>query len=143
MAQTYRLVGSQDPANRIDRWEVESPSEDFPDGKILTLNGPAVELSDEQYNIGARFLHLEPVPADQFAEFNFVDQPGVERESLSTDVPPDPGTAPDVDSMSKQQLVSELERVRRTDPNAASGVEATANKEDLAKALRSYHGQEA
>jgi hypothetical protein len=36
---TYQLVGSQDPASRIDRVEVESPTEENPEGKVLELHG--------------------------------------------------------------------------------------------------------
>jgi hypothetical protein len=60
MAQTYRLVGAQDPTNRIDRWVVESPSEDYPEGKVLERDGDAVELSQEQYSIGSRFSSSSP-----------------------------------------------------------------------------------
>lgn len=137
----YQLVGAQDPANRIDRWVVESPSEENPDGKVLELHGAPVELSPEQYAVGSRFMRLQPVKAEETPEPQFIDQPGVNLTSLSTDVPPDPGTAPDVGSLDKEGLQAELARVQAE--GALQDVSPKANKEELQKALRSYHGQEA
>jgi hypothetical protein len=141
MAQTYRLTGAQDPADRIDRVLVESPSEDFPDGKVLELGGEAVPLSEDQYVKLSRFVRLEPVKVTEEAQVQLVDQPGVERSSLSTDDPPDLGTAPDVDSLSKDELVAELERVRASDVTALRHVTSSSKKEDLQRALRDYYGQ--
>jgi hypothetical protein len=138
---TYQLVGSQDPASRIDRVEVESPSEEYPEGKILELHGAPQELSDEQYSKLSRYVRLQPVKADAEAEVHYVDQPGVKFESLSTDSPPDPGTAPEVGSLNKEELVTELERVQAE--GHLQDVSPKANKDELAKALREYHGQEA
>jgi hypothetical protein len=129
MAQTYRLVGAQDPASRIDRWVVESPSEDLPEGKVLELDGEAVELSNEQYQIGSRFLRLEPSKSDEEPVVPLVDQPGVELTSMSTDVPPDPGTVPAIEDMDREQLRSEARRVGAEAPGNAS-------KEDLKKAIQ-------
>jgi hypothetical protein len=141
MALKYRLAGSQDPSSRIDRWVVETASPDHPDGVVLELNGPAVELTDEQYTIGSRFMRLVPVDKnDELQEGPVTDQTGL--PSLSTDQPPDPGTAPDVDSLNKEQLVAELGRVRAREPRALPEVSEKSNKEDLAKALRSFHGLE-
>ena len=61
MAQAYRLAGSQDPVNRIDRLVVGPPSEEFPDGKVLELGGDALELTDEEYAKAAGIARLEPV----------------------------------------------------------------------------------
>jgi hypothetical protein len=141
MANFYRLTGAQDPASRIDRVLVEDASDEYPDGKTLELDGPAVELSADQYSKLANFVRLQPSENDD-VEVQYVDQPGVHLQSMSTNVPPDPGTAPDVDSLSKEQLVQELARVRAQDPQAAEDVSEKSNKEDLAKALRRYHGQE-
>jgi hypothetical protein len=141
MAQTYRLAGTQDPASRIDRWVVEGPSEDFPEGKVLELGGSPLELSDAQYTVGSRFVRLEPVKAEKESQVQLVDQPGVNLVSLSTDNPPDPGTAPDVGSLSKDELVAELDRVRASDPSALADVSSSAKKEDLQKALRDHYGQ--
>lgn len=129
MAQTYRLVGAQDPTNRIDRWVVESPSEEFPEGKVLLLDGNAVELDDRQYTIGSRFLRLEPVKEGREPQPQTVDQPGVEITSMSTDNPPDPGTVPDIEDMDREQLRAEARRVGAEAPGNAS-------KEDLKKAIQ-------
>lgn len=125
----YRLVGAQDPANRIDRWKVESESDDLPDGKVLELGGEPVELTDEQYAIGSRFLRLEPVkPSDSDTEPTLVDQPGVEQPSLSTANPPDPGTVPDLESMNNEQLRNEAERI-------GADVSGRRSNDDLKKSI--------
>jgi len=141
MAQTYRLTGSQDPASRIDRVLVEAPTEESPEGKVLELDGPAVELSDDQYSKLAAYVRLEPVKAQEEPEPQIVDQPGVGISSRSTAVPPETGTTPDVDKLSKDELMHELERVRAQDSDALQDVSEKSNKEDLRKALRDYHGQ--
>src|ERR1044072_405575 len=105
----YKLVGSQDPASRIDRVEVEGPSEDNPEGKTLSLNGDAVDLSDEQYQKLSSFVRLEPSDAPDPAA-QTVDQPGVELVSRSTDNPPDPGTTPPLDELKKNKLVADAQR---------------------------------
>lgn len=138
----YRLTGAQDPASRIDRVEVEGPSDDFPDGKVLELDGEPVELSDDQYAKLSRFVRLEPIKDDDEPVAQTVDQPGVVLSSLSTDAPPDPGTAPDVGSLDKEGLVAELGRIRSHDPQALPGLTDRSNKEDLKKGLSGYHGQE-
>jgi hypothetical protein len=129
MAQTYRLVGAQDPTNRIDRWVVESPSEEYPEGKVLERDGDPVELSQEQYSIGSRFLRLEPVQDVKELTELLVDQPGVERTSASTDVPPDPGTTPPLEDMDRDQLRTEARRV-------GAEVPGNAGKDDLKKAIQ-------
>jgi hypothetical protein len=138
----YRLTGAQDPASRIDRVEVESASEDFPEGKVLELGGLPVELNEEQYTKLSGFVQLEPAN-EGFVEPQVVDQPGVSISSLSTDNPPDPGTAPQVDNLNKDELVAEFNRVRTQDPNALPDLSERSNKEDLKKGLASYYGQEA
>jgi hypothetical protein len=62
-------------------------------------------------------------------------------ESLSTDVPPDPGTAPDVGALDKEGLQAELARVQAE--GHLQDVDPKANKADLQDSLRKYHGQEA
>jgi hypothetical protein len=143
MAQNYRFVGSQDPASRIDRVIVEDATEENPDGKILLLDGDPVELSNDQYSKLAMYVQLEPVTAQAGPVGLIVDQPGVEMTSRSTAAPPDLGTAPDVGALNKSELIGELERVRRSDPDALSDVSTSSSKDDLQKALRKYHGQEA
>jgi hypothetical protein len=138
---TYQLVGSQDPAGRIDRVEVESPTEENPEGKVLELHGAPQELSDDQYSKLSRFVRLQPVKAEEQADPQYVDQPGVKLESLSTDVPPDPGTAPDVGALDKEGLQAELARVQAE--GHLQDVDPKANKADLQDSLRKYHGQEA
>jgi hypothetical protein len=141
MAQKYRLVGSQDPASRIDRVLVESPTPDNPDGKVLELGGPAVELSAEQVAKLSNYARIEPsddIPLDELV----VDQPGVNRTSQSTDVPPDPGTTPDLDSLSHEELVSEVERVRGRHAGALSDVNARSSKQELRKALNDHYAQQ-
>lgn len=130
----YRLVGAQDPTNRIDRWRVESESDDFPDGKVLELDGEPVELTDEQYSIGSRFLRLEPVKPDGDPEPQLVDQPGVALPSLSTDAPPDPGTVPDIEQMNNEQLRAEAERV-------GADVSGRRSNEDLKRAITAKRGE--
>src|ERR1044072_9102278 len=105
----YKLVGSQDPASRIDRVEGERPSEDNAEGNTLSLNGDAASLSDEQYQKLSSFVRLEPSDAPDPAA-QTVDQPGVELVSRSTDNPPDPGTTPPLDDLKKDELVAEAER---------------------------------
>lgn len=139
----YRLTGAQDPANRIDRVKVESPSEDFPDGKVLELNGEAVELSDEQVTKLSPFVKLDAVKGSEPVAPQVVDQPGVQVASSSTDTPPDPGTTPQVGSLDKEGLVAELGRVRAHDPAALPELTDRSNKEDLKRGLARYHGQEA
>jgi hypothetical protein len=134
MAQTYRLVGSQDPSSRISEVLVESPSEEHPDGKKLVLDGPAVELSDDQYSKLSTYVRLEQTKPGESAEAKVVDQPGVNRPSQSTDVPPDPGTAPDIDSLNKEELQTEL--ARRQANGELLDVDPKSNKEELQKALR-------
>src|SRR4051812_35356090 len=141
MAQTYQLVGSQDLAGRIERVLVEHPTEENPDGKTLELHGPAVELSQEQYAKLSSFVRLEPVKAEEAPQPVFVDQPGVNRPSMSTDSPPNLGTAPDVGALNKDELVTELARVQAE--GGLQDVDPKSNKDELQKALRKYHGQEA
>lgn len=53
----YQFVGSQDPADRLDR---------VVDGaKTLVLNGDPVSLSEQQYERISRFARLVPVGADE------------------------------------------------------------------------------
>lgn len=139
----YRLTGAQDPSNRIDRVQVESPSEDFPNGKILELNGAAVELSDDQVAKLSPFVKLDAVKDSEDVVAQVVDQPGVQVASTSTDTPPDPGTTPQVSSLDKEGLVAELGRVRSQDPEALPELTDRSNKEDLKRGLARYHGQEA
>jgi hypothetical protein len=139
----YRLIGAQDPANRIDRVLVESPSDDYPDGKVLELNGAAVELNDDQVATLSAHVKLDPVRDSEDATAQVVDQPGVNLPSQSTDNPPDLGTTPDVSKLDKDGLVAELGRVRSQDPEALPELTDRSNKEDLKKGLSRYHGQEA
>lgn len=136
---TYQLVGSQDPASRIDRVNVEDPTEENPDGKVLELHGEPKELSDEQYATLSRYVKLKPIEEPEAAEVQFVDQPGVAAVSSSTAVPPVLGTAPEVDSLDKKGLETELARVQAE--GDLQDVSPKANKEELAKALRDFHGQ--
>jgi hypothetical protein len=141
MSQTYRLVGSQDPSSRIDRVTVESPSEEHPDGKTLELNGPAVELSAEQVAKISPYARLEPVSASDPEVPPVVDQPGVNRPSQSTDVPPDLGTTPDLGSLNQEELYAEVERVRARDAGAVPDVNARSSKQDLRNALNDHYAQ--
>lgn len=135
MAQSYRLVGSQNPDSRIDRVLVESPSEDFPDGKHLVLDGDPQELSDDQVAKLSAFVRLQPIDVKKEGDLApVVDQPGVDRPSMSTDNPPDPGTLPDIDDMTVDQLHAEARRVGADIPSGA-------NKEGLKKAIRSARGE--
>jgi hypothetical protein len=139
---TYQLVGTQDPAGRIDRVQVESPTEANPDGKVLELNGAPKELSDEQYGKLAPFVKLELVPDEEGEVVQFVDQPDVNQPSRSTDVVPDPGTTPDVKPMDRNALVAELARVQAAEPGALPELNDKSNKADLAAGLASFYGQE-
>lgn len=141
MAKKYRLVGSQDPTSRIEVVRVEGPSEDYPDGKVLQLDGDAVELSNDQVTKLAAFVRLEPSD-DAEPEPQVVQQPGVEYSSTSTDVPPDLGRVPDIGELDKAGLVAELQRVRSENPTALPRLSESSNKEELQKGLRRYHGQE-
>lgn len=145
MAQSYRLVGSQAPDSRIDKVLVESSSEDFPDGKYLIRDGEPQELTDEQVIKLGAFVKLEPVKASkqQPIEPPIVDQPGVERPSLSTDIPPNPGTTPDIGSLNKDELEAEIARVRAQDPETFEGLSARPSKDELQRTLRQHYGQEA
>jgi hypothetical protein len=58
----------------------------------------------------------------------------VEVQSLSTDVPPDPGTLPDIEEMDREQLRDEARRVGADAPGNAS-------KEDLRKAIQSKRAE--
>lgn len=138
---TYQLVGSQDPASRIDRVQVEGSSEDYPEGKFLELHGAPQELSDDQYYKLSRFVRLHPVADGETPDVQYVDQPGVALESLSTDDPPNLGTAPIVGSLNKEELQTELARVQAE--GHLQSVDPKSNKDDLAKALREFYGQEA
>jgi hypothetical protein len=137
----YRLTGAQDPASRIDRVEVEGPSEDFPDGKVLELGGAPVELNNEQVSVLSSYVRLEPVKGEEQADVQTIDQPGVEITSRSTDIPPDPGTVPQVSDMDKEGLVAELGRVRSQDPAALPDLTERSSKEDLRKGLSNHYGQ--
>src|SRR3954468_7460216 len=139
----YRLTGAQTPAGRIDRVAVESPSEDFPEGKVLELGGNPVELSDEQVSVLSNHVRLEPVKAAGDVVPQIVDQPGVAQPSQSTDVPPDPGTTPQISGLNKEELVAELGRVRSQDPAALPDLTERSSKEDLRTGLSDYHGLEA
>lgn len=141
MAQTYRLVGSQDPASRIDRVLVESPSEEHPNGKTLELGGAPVELSNDQLTKLSSFARLEPVKDSDPEEPLVVDQPGVERSSMSTDNPPDLGTTPDIDSLNQEELYAEVERARKRNPSAAPDVNSRSSKQDLRQALNDHYAQ--
>jgi hypothetical protein len=137
MTQTYRLVGSQDPSGRIDAITVESPSEDYPDGKTLELNGAPVELDAEQVAKISAYARLEPVPVEP----PVVDQPGVDRPSQSTDNPPDLGTIPDLSALSQDELFAQVERERRGNPAVLSQVNARSSKSDLRQALNDHYAQ--
>lgn len=139
----YRLTGAQDPSARIDRVLVESASEDHPQGKVLELNGRAVELSDEQVGTLSGFVRLEAVKEGESVAAQVVDQPDVDLASRSTDNPPDLGTAPDVSKLDKDGLVALLDRVRAQDPQALEGLSERSNKEDLKQGLSAHYGQEA
>lgn len=139
----YRLTGAQDPADRIDRVEVEGASDDFPEGKVLELNGDAVELSDEQVQKLSPYVKLEPVKGSAAAPAETVDQPGVDLTSQSTAEPPDPGTVPEISSLNKDELVAELGRVRVQEPGALPRLSDRSNVEELKRGLRRYHNQEA
>lgn len=141
MAHTYRLVGSQDPASRVDRVLVESPSDDYPQGKELLLGGDPVELNDDQVAKLSSYVKLEQVKSSDEQSAPLVDQPDVQRASTSTDVPPDPGTTPDIDSMNKDQLVEEVSRQQARSPSALQGVSSKSSKEELQNALRDHYGQ--
>jgi len=129
MAQSYRLVGSQNPDSRVERVLVESPSDDFPDGKHLLLNGDPVELNADQVSKLSAYVRLEPVDVKkEGAPVQVVDQPGVNVPSQSTDNPPDPGTLPDLDDMNHEQLQDEARRV-------GADVPGNASKDSLKKAI--------
>jgi hypothetical protein len=141
MTQTYRLVGSQDPSGRIDAITVESPSEDYPDGKTLELNGAPVELDAEQVAKISAYARLEPVEESDPVEPPVVDQPGVDRPSQSTDNPPDLGTIPDLSALSQDELFAQVERERRGNPAVLSQVNARSSKSDLRQALNDHYAQ--
>jgi len=143
MAKSYRLVGSQAPDSRIDRVLVESSSEEYPGGKYLVKNGEPVELNDDQVAKLGAFVRLEAVKSDSEATVQLVDQPFVERESTSTDVPPRLGTTPDVNTLNKDELELEVARERASNPDAFASLSARPSKEELQKALRKHYGQEA
>jgi hypothetical protein len=127
MAQYYKLVGSQDPTSRIDRVEVERPSEDYPSGKVLELNGDPVELSNDQVSKISSFVRLEPTDAPEGDPVENVQQPGVNLPSRSTD----PIQTADVDSLKKDELQALV-------PDAP----ASATKDDLKKTVRERRGEE-
>jgi len=136
MAQSYRLVGSQSPDSRIERVRIESPSEDFPDGKYLELDGASVELNADQVAKLSHFVRLEPVDVKKEGEpVQVVDQPGVHLPSQSTDDPPDPGVTPDIEQMNVDQLHAEARRV-------GADVPSGANKEAIKKSIRQARGEE-
>jgi hypothetical protein len=141
MAQTYRLVGSQNPADRIDRISVESPSDEYPEGKTLELNGEPVELDNDQVAKISAFARLEPVDASDPEEPPVVDQAGVDRTSMSTDRPPDTGTTPDLDSLSQDELFAQVEIERRRSGAALPDVNARSSKQDLRRALNDHYAQ--
>jgi len=141
MAQTYRLVGSQDPGSRLDRVLVESPSDEHPDGKTLELDGEPVELSGDQVAKISVFARLEPVKDSDPDLPPVVDQPGVDRPSMSTDDPPDLGTTQDLETLNQEELFDEVERARRRDPSAVPDVNARSSKQDLRKALNDHYKQ--
>lgn len=146
MTQLYQLTGSQQAGGRVDRVLVETATEEHPE-KVMELNGDPVELSDEQYAKLSGFVRLRPIEKSEAKQLqqqpDVVDQPGVNRTSTSTDDPPDPGTNPDIGSLSKDELGLEVERVRLANPGAVEGVTSRSSKEDMQKALRRYYGQEA
>jgi hypothetical protein len=140
--QTYRLVGSQDPTSRIERVLVESPSDEYPEGKRLELGGAAVPLSAEQVAKLSAYARLEPVKeSDAAVEPPIVDQPGVQRESMSTDNPPDLGTVPDFSNMSQDELYAQVERERRGNAAVMPDVNARSSKKDLQQALNDHYAQ--
>lgn len=146
MTQLYQLTGSQQPGGRIDRVVVENATGDHPE-KVLELDGEPKQLSDEQYARLSGFVRLRPIEKAEARQLEnepeLVDQPGVQRTSTSTDVPPDPGTTPEVGSLNKDELALEVERVRLANAGAMEGVTSRSSKEDMQKALRRYYGQEA
>lgn len=141
MAQTYRLVGSQDPSGRIDSITVESPSEDYPDGKTLHLNGEPVELDQEQVAKISPYARLEPVKESDPVEPPVVDQPGVGRSSQSTDNPPDLGTIPDFSTLNQDELFNQVERERAGNAAVMPQVNARSSKADLRQALTDHYAQ--
>lgn len=135
MAQSYRLAGSQNPESRIDRVRFESPSEEFPDGKVLELDGEPQELTDEQVVKLSTFVRLDPVNVKQEGEpAPIVDQPGVGLPSQSTDQPPDPGTLPDIESMNRDQLLEEANRIGLALPG-------NSKVDDIKKAINERRAQ--
>lgn len=146
MTQLYQLTGSQQEGGRVDRVLVETATDDHPE-KVMELDGEPVELSPEQYAKLSGFVRLHPVSSKEARQLqaspDLVDQPGAERTSMSTNVPPDTGTTPDVGRLSKDELAVEVERVRLADASAMEGVTSRSSKEDMQNALRRYYGQEA
>ena len=126
MAQYYKLVGSQDPTSRIDRVEVERPSEDYPEGKVLELNGEPVELSNDQVSKIGGLVRLEPAEKPEGERVENVEQPGVNLPSRSTD----PIQSADVDKLKKDELQALV-------PDAPSG----ATKEELKETVRARRGE--
>ena len=111
-SQFYELVGGVNENDRIDRVQVETASEDHPQGKFLrtadsSLPGDTmVELTDDQVSRLAPYVSLRKVedPGADAASTLIVQQPGVPSESHSTDVPPKLGAIPHFDAMNFEDL---------------------------------------
>jgi hypothetical protein len=139
MGKLFKFVGHVSRESRPESVLVESATSEHAE-KVLRLNGPAVELEDWQVarlQHPAFGLHLEEVSKEAAVEQEpVVAQPGIDRASLSTDVPPDPGVALDLEEASKEELQNEAERVGADTHGARS-------KSDLRKAIESTEKKEA
>lgn len=152
MGNLYRLVGSVEPGSRIDRVEVESPSADYPQGKVLELHDPAqgrignvVELDPDQTDKLSNYVELEQVTQEQVDNEALgvpIDQPDLDRSSDSTDDPPQTGHVPtedEVNAMSKDALDAEIASVRARNPTALDTIKGNATNEDKRAALLDYY----
>lgn len=138
----YVLEGASDPASRIERVIVESPSADAPEGKVLLLDGEPKPLSSEQVMRLSAYVRLRETDAPNQGEaVQWVDQPGVELPSRSTDRPPQPGATPDLGAMGRDELRDEVARVRQADQGALDDLKGNASMDDMRRALREHYAE--
>lgn len=140
MGDRYRLVGSVEPGSRIDQVDVG-------DGVVLTLHDPAIgrvgnveELDSEQVDRVRRYVILEQVDEDDVPlSEQAVDQPGVNRDSTSTQGRT--GNVPDIDSMNGTELRAEVDRIREITPGALPEIKGNSKNEEIQGALKNYYAE--
>lgn len=146
----YRLVGSVAPGSRIERVDVEPARTEIVDdqpvqvpAKVLVLDearaADGVELTQQQHSVLSQHVVLELVNESQEGDLpDFVDQP-LDPPRVSESTVGFTGTSPDLEGSSKEELLTEVDRVRGLYHGALSEVKGNSSKEEIKGALFEFY----